>query len=72
MKKDADTNQDDELRAEYDFSALAGGVRGKYEARYKECADLVRLDADVARAFPTEKAVNDALRQLMEHTSASS
>lgn len=57
---------DDELRAEYDETALKDGVRGKYVARYREGTNLVFLAPDVAAAFPTEQAVNDALRLLMK------
>ena len=56
---------DDELRPEYDLSQLQGGVRGKYAQRYKQGTNLVLLDPDVADAFPTEDAVNEALRMLM-------
>ena len=43
-------------------------VRGKYAARYAERLRVVRLDADIADAFPDEVAVNAALRQfLAEH-----
>jgi hypothetical protein len=55
----------DELRPEYDLSQLQGGVRGKYAQRYQEGTNLVLLDPDVADAFPTEDAVNEALRLLM-------
>jgi len=48
-------------RAGYDFSK---GVRGKYAARYVRGTNLVRLDEDVKRAFPTDRAVNRALRSL--------
>jgi hypothetical protein len=41
-------------------------VRGNYAARYCERTNLVRLDDDVAQAFPNEKAVNEALRLLMK------
>lgn len=61
-----DTEMEDELRSEYDFSQLAGGIKGKYIERYQAGTNIVRLDADVARAFPTEEAVNDALRLLMQ------
>ena len=30
MKKKTDQNQSDELRPEYDFASMKGGVRGKY------------------------------------------
>ena len=56
---------DDELRPEYDLSQLQGGVQGKYAQRYKQGTNLVLLDPDVADAFPTEDAVNEALRMLM-------
>jgi hypothetical protein len=53
----------DEMRPEYDFS---GGVRGKYLPRLAKGTDVVLLDRDVAKVFPTSKAVNDALRVLAE------
>ena len=57
----------DELRPEYDLkSLLKGGVRGKYAKRYRSGTNLVLLEPEIAKAFPTEKAVNDALRLVME------
>ncbi len=53
----------DEMRPHYDF---AGGVRGKYVGRLAKGANIVVLDRDVAKIFPTSKAVNDALRVLAE------
>lgn len=65
MKKRSKLN--DELRAEYDMkSLLKGGVRGKYAARYRAGMNLVLLEPEVARAFPTEKAVNEALKLVMK------
>ncbi len=55
----------DEMRAEYkrlDFGEL---VRGKYAARISASTNVVLLDPDVARAFPNDRAVNDALRSLL-------
>jgi hypothetical protein len=66
MKKEINNEMDDELRPEYDFSQLAGGVRGKYVERYRAGTNLVLLDPDVAQAFPNEGAVNEALRLLMQ------
>ena len=57
---------EDELRPEYDLGKLRGGVRGKYHTRYRARLHLVRLAPDVATAFPTEEAVNRALRLLAE------
>jgi len=54
------------MRPEYDFSQLKGRVRGKYAERYREGTNLVLLDPDVAAAFPDAKAVNEALRLLMD------
>ncbi|WP_425365323.1 hypothetical protein [Gloeothece verrucosa] len=56
---------EDELSEEYDFSQIKGGVRGKYYKRFQEGTNLVLLDPDVAEAFPTDEAVNEALRMLI-------
>ncbi len=53
------------MRREYNFSELKGGVRGKYYRRFTESTNLVLLDPDVADAFPDAKAVNEALRVLV-------
>jgi hypothetical protein len=66
MTRDIDTEMEDELRSEYDFSRLEGGVKGKYVERYRAGTNLVLLDPDVAQAFPTEDTVNEALRLLMQ------
>ena len=58
----------DELRPEYEEAELRGllqnGVRGKYVERRRQGTNVVKLAPDVAAAFPTEQAVNDALRKL--------
>jgi hypothetical protein len=51
------------MRREYDFSK---GVRGKYATRLKPGSQIVVLDPDVAAAFGNAKAVNRALRTLIE------
>jgi hypothetical protein len=66
MKKEVKNEMEDELRAEYDFSQMQGGVRGKYVERYRTGTNLVLLDPDVAQAFPNDAAVNEALRLLMQ------
>ena len=64
MKKKTKLN--DELRLEYDMkSLLKGGVRGKYATRYRTGTNLVLLEPEVAKAFPNEKAVNEALKLVM-------
>ena len=57
---------EDDLRPEYDRASLGKGVRGKYLAEYRSGTNLVLLDADVAKAYPTAEAVNKALRRLMQ------
>ena len=63
--KRVETEPEDDMRPEYDFSQLKGRVRGKYAERYHEGTNLILLDPDVAAAFPDAKAVNEALRLLM-------
>jgi hypothetical protein len=65
MKKGNKAVPDPDLRAEYDFASMTGGVRGKYAERYKAGVNLVLLEPEVAEAFPTAAAVNEALRTAM-------
>ena len=51
----------DEMRAEYDFSR---GVRGKHVARYASGSNVIVLEPDVAKHFPTADDVNETLRVL--------
>ena len=66
LMKKIESEEEDDLRPEYDFSQMKGGVRGKYVERYREGTNLVLLDPDIAVAFPDAKAVNDALRSLLQ------
>lgn len=59
-------DRSDELRGEYDLSAMKGGVRGKYARRYKEGSNFIVLAPDVAEAFPNAEAANEALRMLID------
>lgn len=65
MNKEVD-ELEDELRPEYNFSQMAGGVRGKYVERYRAGTNLVLLEPDIAEAFPTDTSVNEALRLLIQ------
>jgi hypothetical protein len=65
MKREVNELEDD-LSPEYNFSEIAGGVRGKYVERYRAGTNLVLLDPDVAQAFPTDASVNEALRLLIQ------
>ena len=58
--------QKDGMRADYELD-YSRAVRGKYYRQLlKEGANVVVLDPDVAKAFRTSEAVNDALRSLLE------
>jgi len=54
------------MRSEYKKEDLGAGKRGKYYSAYKKSHNIVRLKPEVAKAFPTEKAVNDALLSLIK------
>lgn len=56
----------DELRREYSREDLGNGVRGKYYKAYKKGTNLVLLNPEVAKAFPTDEAVNEALQSLID------
>ena len=58
------------LRPEYDFASMKGGVRGKHLEEYRRETNVVVLKPDVAEAFPTEDAVNEALRGILTTTRA--
>lgn len=67
MKKSDQLKAD--LRPEYDFSSMKGGVRGKHYRRIREeGTNVVLLDPDVAAAFPSEASVNEALRGVLNTT----
>ena len=66
MKKD-EQSPDDELRPEYDLSQLKGGERGRYAERYRAGTNLALLTTEVRAAFPTDDAVNQALRSIMQN-----
>ena len=66
MNEQTKTGHQDDLRPEYDFAQLQGGVRGKYAERFRAGTNLVLLEPDVARAFPDDESVNEALRLLIK------
>ena len=64
MKKTSDI---DPLDRKFSLKTLRGkGVRGKYFTRVAKGTNLVRLSPEVARLFPTEADVNNALLSLAE------
>lgn len=57
--------QKDDLRAEYPAELIKSGARGKYAKRYGEGSNIVVIEPELSKAFPTTKAVNDALRDYL-------
>ena len=60
------TVKHEEMRKEYKRKDLGKGIRGKYFNEYKKGTNLVLLSPDVAKAFPDDVSVNEALRSLMK------
>ena len=64
MKKDKKIA--DELRPEYNFSEMKGGVRGKYVQRCNAGTNLAKIDPDVAEIFTDDNSINEALRSFIK------
>jgi len=67
MKK-ANSKSANEMRPEYDFTSMKGGVRGKYAKQYRAGTNLVLLDPKLAEVFTTDAAVNETLRAVLKMT----
>lgn len=64
MQKPSDP-EDYELRDEYELSKLTIVARGRYAPDRRVGKNVVLLAPDVVQAFPTDEAVNEALRLVM-------
>ena len=53
------------VRAEYRREELGRGVRGKHFEEFQKGSNLVLLSPDLSKVFPTNEAVNAALRSLV-------
>jgi hypothetical protein len=76
MKKNSTKKQDDyELREEYDLSKMTIVPKGRFDPKHRIGKNIAVLEPDIAEAFPSDEAVNEALRlllkasQLSQHTS---
>ncbi len=58
--------EDYDLRDEYDLSAMTIVPKGRFAPERRQGKNIVVLDPDVAEAFPTDDAVNRALRLVLE------
>lgn len=57
--------KDYELRDEYDLSKMTVVPKGRYAPQHRVGKNIALLDPDVVQAFPTDDAVNEALRLVM-------
>jgi hypothetical protein len=61
-------NEDYELREDYDLSQLPIMPKGRYAPERRMGSNIVVLDQDIAQAFPSDEAVNKALRLVLQAT----
>ena len=67
MKKNSIKKQDDyELRDEYDLSKMTILPKGRFDPKRRIGSNIIVLEPDVARAFPNDEAVNEALRLILK------
>jgi len=66
MKKAKESELNDWGQPEYKRADLGELVRGKYAKRIRESTNVIVLDPQVAKVFPNDEAVNNALRNLIE------
>lgn len=61
------TDPDDyELKDEYDLSQMTIVPKGRFAPEQRLGSNVILLESDVAQAFPTDEAVNDALRLVLQ------
>ena len=63
MKKDS---EDYELREAYDLARMPVLPRGRYAPGKRLGRNIIVLAPDVAQAFPSDEAVNEALRLVLQ------
>jgi hypothetical protein len=67
MKKNSIKKQDDyELNKEYDLSKMTILPKGRFDPKRRIGNNVIVLEPDVAKAFPGDKEVNEALRLLLK------
>jgi hypothetical protein len=67
MKK-ASMRKDDQDIPELAREQLGKGVRGKYLQRTQRGSNVVILEPEIQKAFPTSEAVNKALASMLAFT----
>ena len=67
MRKNSIKKQDDyELKEEYDLSKMTILPKGRFDPKRRIGNNVIVLEPDVAKAFPNDEAVNEALRLLLK------
>jgi len=67
MKKNSIKKQDDyELKEEYDLSKMTILPKGRFDPKHRIGNNVIVLEPDVAKAFPDDEAVNEALRLILK------
>lgn len=67
MKKNSIKKQDDyELREEYDLSKMTILPKGRFDPKRRIGTNVVVLEPEIAKAFPNDEAVNEALRLILK------
>lgn len=61
----ASKRDEDGMRSSYQREDFGTMVRGKYAGRTKPVHPLIVLRPEIAKAFPTSEAVNDALATML-------
>jgi hypothetical protein len=67
MKKQS-TSKDDQDIPELKREQLGVGVRGKYHKQFTRGSNVVVLQPEIQKAFPTSEAVNKALANMLAFT----
>ncbi len=67
MRKSSTRKQDNyELREEYDLSKLPVVPKGRFDPKRRIGTNVVVLEPELAKAFPNDEAVNEALRLVLK------
>jgi len=55
-----------ELKEEYDLSKMTVLPKGRFDPMRRIGNNIIVLEPDVAKAFPNDEAVNEALRLILK------
>lgn len=67
MKKQSTSKNDQDI-PELKREQLGVGVRGKYHKQFLQGSNVVVLQPEIQKAFPTSEAVNKALASMLAFT----